>query len=519
MPMKNKVIGWILLLSFVTRSILACITELNNDEVYYWTYAQKLQWNYFDHPPGIAVLLKAFSVNLFFQQEFFLRLGPIVCAGISTWLIYCIGKKIKNQKTGVVAALLFTASPYCSIIAGMLIVPDAPQLVWWLASVLLMLKIIDPNMRKPKLQRRLLLLGFTIGICMLCKVHAVFLWVGFLLYIVCYQRKLLHNSFLFYAGFISAIIFSPVVYWNISNDFISYRYHSSRVSFFSTVHLDGFFREIAGEFIYNNPVSFIVMIAAIMAIARKQSLTTTAAQRLLLLIAMPMTGVVWLMAVFRDTLPHWTGPAYTTLIPLAAAWLVAVQNNTKQRMIPAPAKWALLFTGSLLLPLFVVIQWFPYNIGNKEKDHLGDGDPTLDMNGFKNFGNRFDSLYNKDFATGQMKSGAFLLSDFWFPAAHIDFYAAQPHKRNFMAVGDINSIHHYAWLNKLRPSLQPGDDAYFITVSNNLHAVPPQLTGRFEKEMPPVNIAQYRSGVVVRYFVIYRLKGCREGFPDDGILY
>src|SRR5204862_89025 len=191
--------GLLIAISFIARCILACITELNNDEVYYWTYAKKLQWNYFDHPPGLALLLKIFTLNLHFQQEFFLRLGSIVCAAVSTWLIYLIGKKIKNEFTGIIAAVLFTASPYCSIIAGLLVIPDAPQLVFWLTSILLMLNIIDPQARRRKLQQRFVLLGLCIGCCMLCKIHGVFLWVGFLSYIIFYQRKLLRQSFLFYS--------------------------------------------------------------------------------------------------------------------------------------------------------------------------------------------------------------------------------------------------------------------------------------------------------------------------------
>lgn len=87
------------------------------------------------------------------------------------------------------------------------------------------------------------------------------------------------------------------------------------------------------------------------------------AQRLLLLLAVPMIGIVLLMAVFRNTLPHWTGPAYITLIPLVAAWLTSLQLTAK---IPVQAKWALGFTTVLLIPAIVIINWLPYNWGSKE---------------------------------------------------------------------------------------------------------------------------------------------------------
>ena len=516
--MKNKTIGWLIVISFIVRGILACITELNNDEVYYWTYAKKLQWNYFDHPPGVAVMLKICTFNLHFQQEFFLRLGSIICAAASTWLVYLIGKKIKNEMAGTIAAVLFTASPYCSIIAGWLVIPDAPQLVFWLASILLMLKIIDPNVRRRKLQQRFVLLGLSIGCCMLCKIHGVFLWLGFLSYIIFYQRKLLRYSFLFYSVFISAVVVSPVMFWNLSNDFISYRYHSSRVSFFSSIQPDSFFRELAGEALYNNPIIFVVLILALWAIARKQLFIPLPSQRLLLLLSLPMIALVVFMSVFRDTLPHWTGPAYTTLIPLTAAYLFARRAGSAQNELPAVAKWALSLTIVLLFAATIVIKWLPCAIGSREWQQMGDGDPTLDMTGFRKMGSQFDSLYKKDIATGSMNSGACIISDCWFPAAHLDYYAAAPNGIPFMAIGNINAIHHYAWLNKIRPSLHPGDDAYFITVSNYFHPVPETLQKRFGKVLTPAVITQYRGGIAVRNFFIYRLIGCKENFPADGII-
>lgn len=509
---------WLLLISFIVRSVFASFTELNNDEVYYWTYAQKLQWNYFDHPPGIAVLLRIFTGNLFLQQAFFLRLGSIVCAGISTLLIYLIGKKIKNEFTGIIAAILFTASPYCSIIAGLLVMPDALQLVFWLWAVLLMLRIIEPLQRRQKLQRRLLLLGVVTGCCVLSKVHGVFLWVGFLSYIVLFQRKLLSNPFLYYAGFISALFISPVILWNLSNNFVSYRFHSNRVNFFSAVHPDSFFRELFGEMLYNNPVIFVLLILTVTAILKKQLFIAPSANQLLLLLSVPLIMLVLFMAVFSDTLPHWTGPAFTTLLPLIAAFLVSKQSANQPRVIPGPVKWATAFTVVLLIPVLMIVKWLPYNIGTKEWNHLGAGDPTLDMNGFRKFGQQFGALYKKDVEEQKIGKNVFLVSDYWFPAAHIDYYVARPNKMNFIAIGELPAIHHYAWLNRERPFLQRGDDVYFITVSNFYSPPSDKLVQLFAISDKPFTITQYRSGVAVRNFFIYRLRGYKGGLPGNGIL-
>src|SRR6201746_602388 len=95
----------------------------------------------------VAWIIRLTTANLFLQQELFIRLGPVLCAAIGTALIYLIGKKIRNEKTGWIAAVLYTTSFYTSVIAGIFIFPDSPEVIFWLASMYCMIHIIDktPN--------------------------------------------------------------------------------------------------------------------------------------------------------------------------------------------------------------------------------------------------------------------------------------------------------------------------------------------------------------------------------------
>src|SRR5215212_5881352 len=45
--------AWIILGLIQSR-----LTELLDDEAYYWVYSKFLDWGYFDHPPMIALLIK-----------------------------------------------------------------------------------------------------------------------------------------------------------------------------------------------------------------------------------------------------------------------------------------------------------------------------------------------------------------------------------------------------------------------------------------------------------------------------
>src|SRR5207249_11087098 len=71
-------------ISSIIKLVFASAVELNNDEVYYWGYATHLQWNYFDHPPMVAVFIRFFTANLTLNNEAFIRLPAIFSSAICT---------------------------------------------------------------------------------------------------------------------------------------------------------------------------------------------------------------------------------------------------------------------------------------------------------------------------------------------------------------------------------------------------------------------------------------------------
>ena len=118
------------------RCVLALLLNLGNDEVYYFTYAVQPDWNHFDHPPLVGLFIRIFTFNLHWLNDLSMRLPAIAGAAINTWLIAQCGQKLGSEKGGLVAAILYNTSVYCSILSGLFILPDSVQLVFWLASLL-----------------------------------------------------------------------------------------------------------------------------------------------------------------------------------------------------------------------------------------------------------------------------------------------------------------------------------------------------------------------------------------------
>jgi len=108
----------LMVLSALFRGILASVIELGNDEVYYRLYALYPDWSHFDHPLMVGWVMQLFSFNLLFYSELFLRMSSIVFGTINLWLMFQIGKTLRDERTGFFAALLYTSSLYGFVITG-----------------------------------------------------------------------------------------------------------------------------------------------------------------------------------------------------------------------------------------------------------------------------------------------------------------------------------------------------------------------------------------------------------------
>lgn len=263
-PAKYKPLSWLILLSSVIRLIVAFYIELGNDEVYYHTYALFPDWSHFDHPPMVGWVIQIFSLGTFMHATWLMRIPAIIFAAANTWLIFELGASIKNEKTGWYAALLYTSSIYTSIISGIFIMPDTPQVFFWILALYLMIQILPDRDLVGSSKRKMLFLGLVIGLGMLSKYTSVFLWFGAFLYLLAYNRNWFKSWQLYVSGFISLVVFTPVIIWNYMNHFISFTFQTERVELQgSGIRFDLVGTEILGEFLYQNPVIFILVWIAV----------------------------------------------------------------------------------------------------------------------------------------------------------------------------------------------------------------------------------------------------------------
>ena len=109
-----------------------------------------------------------------------------------------------------------------------------------------------------------LLFALLSGVCILCKVHGIFLWFGLGLYILFYDRKVLLQPWLYISFILTLVIISPIIVWNINNHFITYTFHSSRVAVHSfSLNISSFLQAFFGQVFYNNPVNVCLIAIAV----------------------------------------------------------------------------------------------------------------------------------------------------------------------------------------------------------------------------------------------------------------
>jgi 4-amino-4-deoxy-L-arabinose transferase-like glycosyltransferase len=504
----QKKVWWLIGITVILKVFLSYFIELGNDEVYYYTYAVQPDWNHFDHPGMVGWMMRLTSLNLHWISTLSMRLGSIICAAFATWTIFKTGSLLKDERAGYIAAWMYSLSIYTAIIAGLFVLPDSPQLLFYTLSIYWMVKwVMQPAQFKTK---DWLIMGLLIGLATLSKVHGLYLWVGFGAYILFHQIQTLQKRNLYLAILVTVICVLPILYWNIQNHFITYQFHSKRVMHTGLL-LDSFIQQIMGEFIYQNPLVYIATLISLFRFKKAiNSFNVNKAGYLLLWLSVPLLLTFWGLSLFNPTLPHWTGPAYIALFLWAGVyWSGQLASTNSLASMPNILKYALGLILALILGVLLFIYQFPKQIGSTKLASLGEYNPINDLTGWESFTASFAKIVERDKASGIMPSNAAIVIHKWFPGGHLLFYTARPLRMNVIAVGKLEDVHKFAWINNNSSGLKLGDDAYYI-VPSNLPVDPAVLySDYFEQISKPDTIPMITKGVLLRNFYVYRLKKCK----------
>jgi 4-amino-4-deoxy-L-arabinose transferase-like glycosyltransferase len=489
----------LIIVFLLLRSITASVLELGNDETYYWLYSQQLQWNYFDHPAMIAVWVRLFTLNGWLDNyEGIVRAGSLIGCAFSTWFLYRAVSLVRDERAGWFAACLFNASLYAGLVAGVLVMPDSPQLFFWTFCLWQIARLV----RNDRDWATWLLLGAAAGLCTMSKVHGVFIWFGLGLFVLFKKREWLQRPQLYASLLLSLAIISPIFLWNLQHDFMTWRFHSARVDIKQPdAGKDGFWIETVQQVLVNNPFNFLLIAAALLSFWKRRPLHL--ALSAYNFIALPLAILLIIISFFRDIWYHWSGPAYTTLLPLAAIHLANIRPRS---LFPGWLKWSTGFFILVLVAWPLIVHYYPGTWGSRHSQEMGKGDVTLDKYGWRDSGEQFAGMYRQEIQNGRLSPGTPVICPNWW-GAHIEYYFARPANAPVIGLGTVQALHQYAWLNIERIPETDMDTAYCIVASVEDTVAGPLFGTYYRHRELVTTIPVYRAGKPVSNFFVHRLTG------------
>lgn len=223
---RSHLVLLILSTTFILKCVLGLLLPVAGDEAYYWVWGQHLQLSYYDHPGMVAWLSSLTNYVPFFPKWFSLRVifSIISTLTFAVWIqnYLLLRSNEVDQKSLILFAVFFFTNPMLGV-GGFIVTPDVPLLLFWALSFWSLINILIVQSKK-----HYALLGLFLGLGFCSKYHIVFFpltaLVGLLLTkkIRLIQMKYVSITFLF-----GLIFSSPVLIWNINNDFASFKFQLS----------------------------------------------------------------------------------------------------------------------------------------------------------------------------------------------------------------------------------------------------------------------------------------------------
>ena len=190
---------------------------LVRDEAYYWEWSRRLGLGYFDHPPLVALVIRA-TTALGGTSEFAARVGMVALGVGTVALAYRVGALLGDRLAGWLC-LLATATCPLLVMWSSFAAPDGPLLFLWAATLYALLLAVTTERGCYWYTAGLLL-----GLAMLAKYTAILLVPSVLPLGLLAGRGRLRRKEPYLACGLALLVFSPNLWWNLRHGWVSMSY-------------------------------------------------------------------------------------------------------------------------------------------------------------------------------------------------------------------------------------------------------------------------------------------------------
>lgn len=377
------------------RLAVAPTFGLGVDEAHYFLYAHFLDWSYVDHPPLVGWIHWPLYA-LFGTNEFLVRLPAILLFALVSFFVYRYTLSFSKSKAVAFLAVVAVNSSFILNAMSIMLLPDCFLLLLIFPLMATILKITEEGQT-----RYFIYLGLLLGLAGLAKYTAILFVPPLLVFLFLKKRyDLLFSPKMFLAAGIALLMVSPVLYWNMQNDFISFRYQGGHVLAATSPSIKSFFVSLLTQFGAYSPFLFLIAFYGLY----KGWKSTDDRVRLSVLFGVVILLFFFYSSLYERTLPHWPSLFYLLFIPVGGYYLLSDGSGKKRKFFYFSVGFSLTIT--LFLYAALPAKWFTF------PDYKS---PFRDIVGFETIAREGDAILRQGPAARAAAPGATVV-----PAPSVD---------------------------------------------------------------------------------------------------
>jgi 4-amino-4-deoxy-L-arabinose transferase-like glycosyltransferase len=336
----------VVLALLVLRLLAAAWTPLTFDEAYYWIWSKHLAGGYYDHPPMVALVIRA-GTMIAGDTELGVRLVSILLALPMSFAVFQSAALLFGGLRVAATATILLNVTLMAAVGTTIITPDSP-LIFAASFVLFFLaKLLETGRGAWWLA-----VGAAVGFGLLSKYTALFFGPAILIWllVVAKQRRWLLSPWPYLGGIVALAMFAPVILWNAEHHWVSFikQIGRARIEDFNPT----FIAELVPiQFVFATPLVAILGAMGLYALFMRKTGAMSARVLIDVMFWVIALYFVW-HALHARVEANWLAPVYPAFaIAAAVAGHLVVWEARAQRLADFCLRWA----SPLAIMMFVLL--------------------------------------------------------------------------------------------------------------------------------------------------------------------
>ena len=318
----------------VLRLVAAAWTPLTFDEAYYWIWSKHLAFGYYDHPPGVALVIRL-GTMIAGDTELGVRLISILLALPMSFAVFRTAEILFGRRVAANATILLNVTLMAAV-GTLIVTPDSPLLVTSSFVLFFLAKVLESGRGAWWLA-----VGVATGLALASKYTAMFFGPAIVIWLIRVPklRRWFASPWLYLGGLTALAVFSPVILWNADHHWVSFikQLGRSEVVQFKPAFIGEL---IPTQIAFATPFVFVLGAMGLYALSRRDG-GALASRALVNAMFWTITLYFLWHSLHARVEANWFAPVYPPLaIAAAAAVDVTLWGRRSQRVVNFCLRWA-----------------------------------------------------------------------------------------------------------------------------------------------------------------------------------